>query len=557
MASKKNNPKTLVFSMNNIRSTVEREGNLPDIIKGLADELALVRDRFGVSEPAAVLLADILEMSGRSGADEDDLAKYLGVSNIQFIESQKYLRELEEKGIVQRGSCRGRVCYRVTPETTRAVEKEDRFQAIPMTGLTGDELFSRFRKVFSDFQGEDDPDRPDRALARLDKLVEENQQLDFCRRVLALPIYTEKTMNIETERRIFFFLCNRFVTHGEAGVELERLLELTDFFEDDRRLKRHISNGNTVLQRSGLVTFGNNDGFSDAGVLALSDEVKGEFFSEVELTPEEQVRYRDLVSSAGIAPKELFFNHVENEQIDRLGALIEPEAFKAVQERLEKVGMRRGFNALFYGGPGTGKTACAYELARRTGRDLFVVDVTKLRSKWVGDSEKSVKAVFNIYRKLCRTSELDPILLFNEADAIFAKRFENVDDSVDQMNNTIQNIILQEMENLEGLLIATTNLATNLDPAFERRFIFKVEFKMPEADSRAKIWKSMIPSLSEEDACALAGRYPFSGGNIENVARKSTVEYVLSGNEPTLDTLDGHCREEILSRRKTRNKIGF
>ena len=68
MASKKNTPKTLVLSMNNIRSTVEREGTLPDIIKGLADELALVRDRFGVSEPAAVLLADILEMSGlRSG----------------------------------------------------------------------------------------------------------------------------------------------------------------------------------------------------------------------------------------------------------------------------------------------------------------------------------------------------------------------------------------------------------------------------------------------------------------------------------------------------------
>ena len=547
---------TLVGCMDHIRTVIARDGSQPDTVEALADDLALVRDRFGISGPAAILLADILEMSGRNGADENDLAKYLGVSNIQFIENQKYLRELVDKGAVQRGSGRGRACYRVTPETTRAVEKEDRFTALPMTGLSADDLFTRFRKVFSDFQGEDDPERTDRALERLDSLVRDNQQLEFCRKVLATPLFTEKAESIETERRIFYYLCHRFVTHGESSVGLDRLLEFTDFFEDERRLKRHISNGSTTLQRNGLVCFGINDGFSDGSALALSDEVRNGFFNEVELAPEEQVRYKDLVNAADIKPKELFYNHVENEQIARLGELIEPEHFKAVQERLEKVGMRRGFNALFYGGPGTGKTACAYELARRTGRDLFVVDVTKLRSKWVGESEKCVKAVFNIYRKLCNASELAPILLFNEADAIFARRFENISDSVDQMNNTIQNIILQEMENLEGLLIATTNLATNLDPAFERRFIFKIEFKLPEADSRARIWKSMVSSLSDQDAAALADKYGFAGGNIENIARKSLVDYVLSGEEPTLASLENYCEEEMMSRRRTA-KIGF
>ena len=552
-----NAPKTLVGCMNRIRTVVDMDGYRPETAGVLADELVRVEGHFGISECAAVLLAEILEVSGRKGADEADLAKYLGVTNIQFIENQKYLRELEEKGAVQRGTRCGDAVYRVTPETTRSIEREERFVAIPMTGLSAEELFTRFRRVFCDLRNDNDPDRADRALEHLEKLVKGNQQLEFCRKALASALYTEKSLNIETERRIFYYLAHRYVTHGDPSVEVDALTDLTDFFEDEQRLKRSICCGRTVLQQKGLVSFGNNDGFTNNTELALSDEVRREFFNEVELAPEEQVRHRDIVSAADIAPKELFYNHVENKQIERLGEMMEPEAFKAVQARLEQVGMRRGFNALFYGGPGTGKTACAYELARRTGRDLFVVDVSKLRSKWVGDSEKSVKAVFNIYRRLCRTSERTPILLFNEADAIFARRFENVTDSVDQMNNTIQNIILQEMENLEGLLIATTNLATNLDPAFERRFIFKIEFKMPEADSRAKIWKSMIPSLSEEDASALAGRYPFSGGNIENIARKSTVEYVLSGNEPTLDSLDGYCREEILSRKKTRNKIGF
>ena len=183
--------------------------------------------------------------------------------------------------------------------------------------------------------------------------------------------------------------------------------------------------------------------------------------------------------------------------------------------------------------------------------------MTKLKSKWVGESEKSVRGVFRMYRSLCKNSEKAPILLFNEADAIFSKRIENVEQSVDQMNNAIQNIILEEMESIDGILIATTNLLTNLDPAFERRFIFKVEFKLPEKDSRAKIWKSMIPSLSEEDAVSLAERFTFSGGNIENIARKSTVEYVLSGNHPTLSSLETYCEEEILKRKEKRNKIGF
>ena len=182
--------------------------------------------------------------------------------------------------------------------------------------------------------------------------------------------------------------------------------------------------------------------------------------------------------------------------------------------------------------------------------------MTKLKSKWVGESEKSVRGVFRMYRSMCRGGKA-PILLFNEADAIFSRRIENVEQSTDQMNNAIQNIILEEMESIDGILIATTNLLSNLDPAFERRFLFKVEFCLPEKESRTKIWKSMIPSLSEEDAEALAGRFAFSGGNIENVARKSMVEYVLSGNRPTLETLETYCEEEILRRKDRPTKIGF
>lgn len=94
------------------------------------------------------------------------------------------------------------------------------------------------------------------------------------------------------------------------------------------------------------------------------------------------------------------------------------------------------------------------------------VDMSQMRDKFVGESEKNVKAIFTRYRRLCQESDITPILLLNEADALLSVRLEKMTTSVDQMANTMQNIILQEMENLEGILIATTNLTNNLDGAF-------------------------------------------------------------------------------------------
>lgn len=126
------------------------------------------------------------------------------------------------------------------------------------------------------------------------------------------------------------------------------------------------------------------------------------------------------------------------------------------------------------------------------------------------------------------------------------------------MENAIQNIILQEMEQLEGIMIATTNLTKNLDKAFERRFIYKIEFERPTIEARTAIWQSMIPNLDERVALSLAAQYDFSGGQIENIARKRTVSLILSGAEPSAEQLNDFCRAEILSHKPTEHRrIGF
>ena len=112
------------------------------------------------------------------------------------------------------------------------------------------------------------------------------------------------------------------------------------------------------------------------------------------------------------------------------------------------------------------------------------------------------------------------------------------------------------MENLTGILIATTNLTKNLDSAFERRFIYKIEFEKPDAETRKTIWRSLLDDISDEDALALASRFDFSGGQIENIARKSTVHRVLCGKAPALKDLERFCTEECVNNENAK-KIGF
>ena len=208
------------------------------------------------------------------------------------------------------------------------------------------------------------------------------------------------------------------------------------------------------------------------------------------------------------------------------------------------------------GGPGIGKKESVKQGGRQSGRDIVQWDISAAKSMWYGESEKIVKGIFTRYKRMCKRSSVKPILLFNEADAIFSKR-HNMDGgrSTDQTENTIQNIILEEMEKLDGILIATTNLADNLDKAFERRFLFKIRFERPTVEAKRNIWLDKLSGLSLDDAARLASDYDFSGGEIDNIVRKATMMEVIDGVCPSIDIIDRLCGEEKISKPYT--KIGF
>jgi SpoVK/Ycf46/Vps4 family AAA+-type ATPase len=164
-----------------------------------------------------------------------------------------------------------------------------------------------------------------------------------------------------------------------------------------------------------------------------------------------------------------------------------------------------------------------------------------------------IKKIFRDYADLAKQNELTPILLFNEADAILSSRKTNNASAVSQTENAIQNILLEELENFKGIFIATTNLAENLDRAFDRRFLFKIKFNRPSVESRAAIWQDKMSNISPEDAIALSKEFELSGGQIDNVIRKAEIQMLLKN---TLEELKQFCAQEIILQ-KGFASIGF
>lgn len=229
------------------------------------------------------------------------------------------------------------------------------------------------------------------------------------------------------------------------------------------------------------------------------------------------------------------------------------------QKIAEKFGHRKmGLTTLFYGYPGTGKTEFSYQLAKEFNLPVYEVNVAQIQDKWVGESEKNARKIFREYFKLRKQTKKECIMLFNEADALFGRRME-VNTSVDNMNNALKNIFLEELERFEGILLATTNLTGNLDPAFERRFLFKVFFNKPDLETQVKIWQMYFTELDDSTAKEVALQFDFSPGEISNVQIRYEIERILGNDLPILELISNLCRDEKIKSPGSQygKKVGF
>ena len=502
-----------------------------------------------LTKEQSVMLALFVDNSCDTDIMISSFGEYLGCRTSRLLRYMNDIDVLEKRELIRGRHSHDEVTYRVPVELIEALKRNEKYVPKDYMGLTCVELFGELANIFD--MRENKELRYGDMVKKIDDLFCCNSNLEYVQKVKSYG-FSERT------RMLLILFSHLFVNNSDDNVGWHDL----EFMHDGRAtwisVKNRLSSGNHPLLEANIIENNNDGGFGDRNSFRMTNKAKNELFGELNLTSVNKRSKRgDIVRYENIVPKALFYNEKNKAQVEELASLLDDEKYNQIRSRMKDTGFRCAFTCLLYGAPGTGKTETVLQLARQTGRDIMQVNISQIKSMWVGESEKNIKQVFDNYRAMVNDSQTTPILLFNEADAIIGKRQEGTLRSVDKMENSIQNIILQEMEMLDGILIATTNLAQNMDKAFERRFLYKIKFDKPTVEARTSMWREMIPVLNEEESRILAGKIDFSGGQIENIARHYTIGKILHGDsEDVVNTLSTYCESEKLES-NDKLRIGF
>ena len=523
----------------------------PDPMREAA--IAYLQERLNLSRIQVLILTSVLYYSAKHSGRKcnmDDLANLLRMHPLRVLQLRDEFCVLDELGYIVNCQNKDGWSLSMVGEALESLAMDIPFDPQILKLENNFDFLCKANRFIKEGHRYDE----DGTIAKnINRLMKQNQHLAV----------VQNLQNIKGEADMWFML----LMMTTLAIEEDSYVNARDLAQmlSERTIRiilKQIMDNKHPFAKQGYIELRNQAGQVQQGEWVLSQEgwlamLGNQEEVESIIPTEEDENINMLTSYKQLAQRPLYFSDKTEEQVQTLTNLLHEEQLAKVRQALKTHNMPLGFCCLFYGAPGTGKTELVQQLAIATQRDLFQVNIATLRDKYVGESEKQLKRIFDKYRSLVRTQEHAPILFFNEADAIFGNRMENTQRSVDKMENALQNIILQEMEVLDGIMICTTNLTSCLDKAFDRRFIYKVEFEKPTNQARKLIWQSMLSSLNDEQATELANRFDFSGGQIQNISRKQVINAIFSGkDELDYDQIKLDCQNESISR-NSRGKVGF
>lgn len=502
---------------------------------------------------AVIMIVAFCNKFQDNNIDWNDIPKFFNVKSMVLLSLKKEFDCLVSSKYLRRvGNIRSSEYYEIEQCVMESIMNRHPFDP----DVLKEEGFDRYKfvKEISDLieQRSDEEISTYALFDRSCELEQQNSTLSFVQNV-------QKLLHETKDRVLFYEICDDFLANGETGINYT----LKDMYGNPStrfQISRELMDEKHILMKLDLVSLLRDTMFSDSN-LVLTEKGKQLFLEgDFELFAKSKNRDQKIICPEDIPEKSMFYDDELLRQLNLLKENLQEERFAELQKRLDEQSLPKGVAALFHGQPGTGKTETAMQIAKASGRAVCHVDISAAKTCWYGESQKLVKRIFTDYRQLCEKEKLKPILLFNEADALLSNR-QNINStsgstSVAQTENAIQNIILEEMEKLDGILIATTNLIDNLDSAFERRFLFKIRFNNPTVEAKQSIWKSKLSWLSENESRTLAEQYNFSGGEIDNIVRKVIMEEVLNGIHPDMQFVEELCRYEKIGNKET-SFIGF
>lgn len=531
--------------------------------KSVSKESQIVGQYLGIESSTQVILWSIIfsmSIQKNSTIDVDDFSVYLNISVLRAFSYSKELDELVKRKLLRRQKPhrrrRGNECLNYL---SLYVPNEIPYNLVnglplPKKRISNLTYFELLDSCIELFQNRDDGFiELEQLCNEVENLLNENKNLPFVKQIqnFRLP---------SIEKVIILVLCQQFV-EGYTSVELLRLLK-TLYSETQQQInsRKEWINGKTKLQQLNLVDLDSESSFKSDKSIQLTPKGQMVFGEDRHLFVEQDgSKNKNLIPYSSISEKHLFFNEKEQKQVERLNELLIKENHESFVSRLKDLGYNSGLTILLHGHPGTGKTELINQLARLTGRDIYRVDISECKSKWFGESQKRVKSIFDTYKKQLESSEkISPILLFNELDGIFGQRKTLGSSSVEQEENAIQTVLLQELESfpLNGILMASTNLPKNLDKAFDRRFLYKMYFESPNSETRFHIWKDKLPFLSDNEIQYFSNRYPYTGGQIDNLSKKCQMELIF-GRPINHELIEVFCNEESIDKTFEKKRIGY
>jgi hypothetical protein len=553
----------LLADLDRIRQLAEEYGFSEEFFGKAKENLDAACTLLKITPVQAALFTLLLERSGTPDASLAGIAKAIKCGKIQALCYRSDLEALEFKHIIvshddddsifsstpsflkkRRGQ--DTLSYTVPLDVIQALETGREYSYTIYQGISPEEFYTVASYILGAFRRKELDTK--QFVTEINYLFSGNPNSMFLKKIKSYRF------GLKNDIALLMF-CTALVEDDKESLHFSSLRFI--FGRRNRDTRREFESGEHVLFTSRLLEHVCDDGLADTCEYRLIGSAREQFLGDLDLKEKKNVRGNNIIRSDAVAEKKLYYPPKVRVQIEELTGLLREENFSFIVKRLKESNMKTGFACLFSGSPGTGKTETAYQIARATGRDIFFVDISETKSMWFGESEKTVKALFTRYNGMVKHASVAPILLFNEADAVLGKRQELSSErrGPAQTENAMQNILLQEIENLNrGILIATTNMAHNFDEAFERRFLYKIKFEKPDPEAKTAIWKSILPQ-GDIDVPALASRFDFSGGQIENVARKALVAGLIRGAPLSGADITALCEEELPARDVRR--IGF
>ncbi|WP_396161507.1 ATP-binding protein [Flavobacterium sp.] len=519
------------------------------------EDLDLIQDFFDVEEKTAAVIAVLIcnQISGRKSNVYKTMHN-LGFEPMDYLVTNGVLNEFKNNGWLVSTN---------QSYSTKKVNKEVFSKEVINAVISNDKALLEIKI----------PDNIIEAMMKIGKFIKstmKNSDNEMLVEIIVAYVSNFSSFSIidsilknkkisNSEKALLFYIMASTV----AGAEVFDLdYDLDSFSAADPSFqyvfKNDVRSGKSILFSEGYLSF------SGSFMADFSEIMIGDFLKEqLQIgLPDSSVKkpfypkLTDVIKPEEIVEKQLYFNEAQQIQIEEVQK-ITSDSYDQVISRFVEKGLQPGLTFLFHGDAGTGKTELVKQIAKQSNRVLLKVDLSLLMNMFVGESEKNIRRVFKEYREAMAHFERTPILLFNEADAIFSKR-NVVEKAVDQMLNSVQNMLLQELEDFEGIFIATTNMLMNLDKAFDRRILYKLKFEKPDKSTRLAILKQNFNEVQEDILIKASADYSLTGGQIDNVNKRCLTEQLLFGTETSNpEKFIFYIEQEINFRKNTSEKIGF